>query len=286
MDGDRRTIPERRRLFMTLMVRYAIAILCVALIFGAGCSSYKAELENAKTQIVKLKAEGDRLTEQVSKLQLQKNKLVREVKELRAELAKLEAKAVQAEKAKTRLAKERDSLDKKNEKLQAESKALGKQVADLKKKNEELDSRVKRLETARAGTDSPEAIARQPEPTVSPAETKVLAESRAALKTQRERPAGQPRTACDAIIDFMRKAQGIVRQSKGEERARVLQKLKDEYEKQIAGAPKGAWKSALEWVTELSRAWDKTGGDSVYLLLRTRNQVLKACNMKPEEVGF
>ena len=47
---------------MTLMVRYAIAILCVALIFGAGCSSYKAELENAQTEIVKLKASKLELT--------------------------------------------------------------------------------------------------------------------------------------------------------------------------------------------------------------------------------
>lgn len=271
---------------MTRIARYAIAVLCLALVFGAGCSRYQAELEQAKKEIVKLKAERDRLSEEVSKLQSEKNKLSRELTELKTGYETLEAKAVRAEKAKKRLTKERDSLAKKNEQLQAESKALGKQLADLKKKNEELDDRVKRSEVARTGTASPEAIARESVPLVPRAEKKVLAESRERLSPLRERPPEQPRTACDAIIDFMRKCQGIVRRSKGEERERLLQKLKDQYEKHVSNAPAGAWKSALEWAKELSKAWDKTGGDFVFVLLKKRNQVLKACNKTPEEAGF
>jgi myosin heavy subunit len=265
---------------MKLTARYAIPILCVALLFGAGCSRYKADLENAKAEIVKLKAERDRLSTQVSNLQADKSKLSSELKELQTMSAKLEAKALQAEQAKRRLAKEKDSLEKK-------SNALGKRVADLKKKNEELDRKVKKLEAASTTGAAPEAMARQPVPTMSPAERKVLEESRGDLGISGRKPAEKPRTPCAAVIEFMQKAQGIIRQSKGEQRARVLQQLQGKYEKLVSGAPKEAWKSALVWVKELSRAWDKTGGgDSVYLLLRLRNQVLKACKLKPEQAGF
>jgi hypothetical protein len=272
-------IPERRRLFMTLMVRSAITVLCVALLFAAGCSSYKADLENAKAEIVKLKAERDRLTAQVSKVQDEKTKLAGELKELQKGCVKLEARAVQAEKAKSRLTKEKDSVEKK-------SRELRREVADLKKKNEELDRKLKR-ESALTPVAPPETMARRAPPMASPAEKRVLAESKAPLGPPRESPPGQSRTPCDSIIEFMQKTQGVIRQFKGEQRASLLKKLKDEYEKQASGAPKRAWKSALEWAGELSKAWDKTGGgDFVYVLLTKRNEVLKACNKKPEEAGF
>ena len=84
----------------------------------------------------------------------------------------------------------------------------------------------------------------------------------------------------------MQTSEKVIRSYKGDERNKLLDKVKTDYAEKLKGAPRKAIDSAQAWVREMSQSWDKPHDDTVLLLLKHEKSVLKACGKIDSDGGF
>jgi len=226
-------------------------------------------LESAKQQIEKLNSESQRLNEALNNLQKERDRLSGELKDLSEKDAALVKDLALLQKEKTALSGENDDLKKRNAAMQGELATLKKDRSDLSKEVDELNKRLS--EWQRPGKETRPDLT---ETTRLPGPKEEIGKPAKGL------------SPCDAVIEFMKTSEKIVRQFKGEERKKMLQEVERNYADRIGKAPEKALREAKSWVSEMDSSWDKPGGDTVYNLIVKRNSVLEACKKKPEEAGF
>lgn len=262
LDGLHKNLHLRSSSFSTC---FCVAlIVSVSLLMVSGCSRYKEELEGAKGQIEKLNAEVKKLTAEVTRLNQEKSRLGNE------------SKALSEKKA--RMQRELDHLTKSHEALSAENK-------EMKKKMNMADDNIASLkqEKARLGEELADLKKRSPDVVQSP-RAPVTTPGKVASQSPKQRQV----TPCDAVIDFMKVSNGIIKQRSGAERTNMLEQVRQEYEPKMKGAPEKAIKAAQDWVKEGSkfRGTSKSDDDALFRLIRLRNAALKACGKTPEEAGI
>jgi len=252
---------------ISLLAKLLLVSLAVMLCFG--CGRCKQDLETAKQQIDRLNAEVQKSNEVAAGIEKEKIQLRDELKTVSDKSAAAQNDLAEMKKARSSLEEQNAKLKKTNTELQDESNTLKRQKTDLEQQMEELKKRL---------PESP--------PLGRPSE--ILPGG-----SDQGRPAGGPAlrphenlSPCDAVVEFMKKSEGIVRQNRGDERKKLLAGVKEEYAPIMARAPAKAVKAAEAWVNELTSSWDQPGGDMVYRLLVKRNAVLDACGKKPQDAGF
>jgi uncharacterized phage infection (PIP) family protein YhgE len=246
-----------------------LCLVCLAVIVMAGCGKQKEELESAKQQIERLSAETKNLTESFAGLGKEKERLNDSMTLLSEKNAALEREVAALEKAKA-------SVDRENRKLKDEAEQARKEVASLKQQKIDLE---RETETLKKGAGTSLTPLKEPETGVTEDVSKPGAQQSASKPPQAASP-------CDAVLQYMKKSQAIVRQYKGEERAKLLQQVKEEFSSLMRGAPEKAIKAADLWVNEVVRVWDNPREDSAFILLSNKKRVLESCHKTPEEAGF
>ena len=246
-----------------------LCLVTLAVVAVSGCGTYKEELESAKQQIQLLTQETQSLKNNFARLEEEKNKLNEEMKILTEKDKVLRDQVAALEKAKASLAGELDTANKKMEATQREFESLKKQKKDLESEVEKLKKTPPPppplpKESERPSTGAP-AISTPPQSVSSPQQTM---------------------SPCDALIQYMKKCQAIIRQFKAEERTQKLTQVKQEFAPRMQGAPEKALKAAENWVEEVIRVWDDPREDSAFIILSNKDVVLKSCNKTPEEAGF
>jgi hypothetical protein len=235
-------------------------MLSVLLLAVAGCG--KKELEDAKQQINNLTAENQKLTELSASLDKDKNRLNEQVKTLSDKNSRMQRELDE-------LNKSRATLSDENKKLKDKFTAIEAELASLKREKshqtQEVEDLKKRLNDLAPPSKAPAPIPGEIGPQGS-----------------------QPKelSPCDAIIEFMKVSEQVVRQQKGNERARSLDQVHKQYSPRMKGAPQKAIKAAEDWVKEGTKFWDQSPDDAVFRLLKLRNTVLEACGKSPDSAGF
>lgn len=254
----------RRAHFLT---RYLLVSLTMMLCFG--CGNYREELESAKLQVDRLSSENRKMAEAAAGLEQEKMRLSDEVKQQSGKSDALRTELAALKKAKASTDDENSQLKRKIAELQNEITSLKLQKADLERERDEL----KKINTGPVQEGSSRGKEQAGAGVPAPA-------NRAETKPS------ECLTPCDAVVAFMKRSEGIIRNNTGEQRRKLLEQVKRDMGEAMRGAPEKAVKAANSWVNELSRGWDKPGEDIVFKLLNKRNTVLDACGKKPEEAGF
>jgi hypothetical protein len=253
------TADSSRKIHQRLAPQYAyfscwVLVATVSLFVLSGCGTYKEELASAKQQIEKQDLEIKKLAEQGTRLKEETSRLNESSKALSDKNTRMQRDLDDLNRAKATCSAENEEIKKKNKLAEDEIAALRKEKATLIKEIEELKKRV--ADTVPSATP-PAAVPTQG----SPLGTKQLKEA----------------SPCEAVFAFMNASEGIIRQQKGEERTKSLEKMSLQYAPKMKGAPEKAIKAAGDWVKEFSKSWDKTDADSVFRLVQLRNIVSKAC---------
>jgi chromosome segregation ATPase len=244
--------------------------VCLAVILVSGCGRYKQELETAKQQVVNLAAENKKLTDLSASLNQEKGRLNDQIKDLSDKYAKAQRELDDANKAKTDLSNE-------NSKLKQQDAAMKEEIASLKTERDDLSIEAKELKQRLS-----EAL--------ELAGPSLSVPARIALERSANQMAPDSRktlSACDAVIEFMKRSESVIKRNKGQERAELLRQVKQQYSSLMRDAPERATKAAQDWVNEGPKFWDESSdNDSVFRLLQLRNIVLDACGKTPSKAGF
>jgi len=242
--------------------------MCLCSVVLSGCGNYKQELQTAKQEIDRISTENKTLLQTVSRLQQEKSGLTDEISRLRDANQALTSEN-------ERLTKDRSKVARQNAELESASKALEKDLASLKQQKAELQRQVEELKQAvsvSAERERPSTAEAMPPP---------------GSGLVRPSPEQQAKLGpCDFLIEYMKKVESIFRRATGDERAKLIENLRKEYESRISGAPKKARIAAEAWTSEMTRSWDKPRDDSVSLLIEKRNAVLKSCDKDATQAGF
>ncbi len=235
-------------------------ILTVLLLAISGCG--RKELEDAKQQINNLTAENKKLAELSASLDKDK-------KSLNAEIKTLSEKNSQMQRQLDDLNRSKAVLMDENKKLKDKFTIMEEELASLKRDKahhaEEIEEYKRRLSELAPMSKSP---ARSPGGIGPNAQT------------------AEQLSPCDAVIEFMKASEQVVRQQKGKERTKALEEVKKQYAVRMQGAPAKALKAAEDWVKEGTKFWDQSPDDAVFRLLQLRNTVLDACGKSPDTTGF
>jgi cell division protein FtsB len=237
-------------------------VLSFLLLMVSGCG-YKDELEGAKQQIEKLNFELKRLTDETSRLKQETNRLSEESKILSEKNARIQRDLDDLNKAKAALSSE-------NKELQRRNKASEEEIASLRGEKAGLIQEIEKLK---------KPVAEITPPPGSPAAVPTEVGSQSAKQQKELSP-------CDAVLAFMKASEAVVRQQKGEERAKSLRNVREQYAPKMKGAPDRAIKAAEDWVKEGVKLWDESHGEGVFRLLQLRNTVLDACGKSLTESGL
>jgi uncharacterized protein YoxC len=238
-------------------------IIVIALVMVSGCGRYKEELEGAKQQIQKLDAQVKTLTEETNRLKQEKSRLSDDLQALSDKNVRMQRQLDDLNKSKAALSAENSEIKKKNSAAEQEIASLKREKGGLSQEIEELKKRLAEL-TAPPKSPSPLPTAVGPQAAKPP----------------------EALSPCDAVLAFMKASEEIVRQQRGTERTRSLERIKQEYAPKMKGAPEKAINAAENWVKEGTNFWDKPSEDSTFRLLKLRNTVLDACGKSPDEAGF
>ena len=261
-----------------------ILLLCFCAVLVAGCGTCKEDLERAKRKIAAMTTEKQDLAAQVTQLESKKTELTEETTRLSKTNLSLSQDSARLKRSQSGLRDEVADLKRKNDEAAREASKLKGENAELKKKIEKLEKQVADL-----SKPPPKPVLPEPtKPSLEKGELKPTGEKPGAkpgLDKPMAKTTGGP-TPCDAVIQFMHKCSVAVRQLKSAERAKRLAAINKEFAGKMQGAPTTAVKEARAWVAELSKGWDKSGGDIVFELLVKRNAVLKACKKSASEAGF
>jgi cell division protein FtsB len=269
---------------MKRLIGPGILLLCFCAVLVAGCGTCKEDLERAKRKIAAMTAEKQDLTAHVTRLESKKTELTEETTKLSKSNLSLSQDTARLKRSQSALRDEMAALKRKNEEAAREASKLKGENAELKKKIEKLEKQVADL-----SKPPPKRVVPEPmKPSPGKGELKPTGEKPGA-KPGLDRPMAKTTagaTPCDAVIQFMHKCSAAVRQLRGPERTKRVAAIRKEYAEKMKGAPATAVKQAEAWVAELSKGWDKSGGDIVFQLLVKRNAVLKACQKTASEAGF
>jgi hypothetical protein len=246
-----------------------LGIVIIAVIALSGCGKLQQDLDTAKKQIETLTVETKGMAEKLAKLGEDRTRLNDEMKLLTEKNEVLRSQVAALEKAKAAVATELDTVKKSNEEALAEVESLKRQKADL----------TTEMETLKKLAAPPSAMPLEPKERVQ--ETAALPDAEKGAP-----PAHAALTPCNALLQYMKESQAIVRRYKGEERSTRLGQLKHRLAQQMSEAPEKAVKAAENWVAEVIRVWDDPRDDSAFILLSNKGAVLEACHMTPEEAGF
>jgi uncharacterized phage infection (PIP) family protein YhgE len=241
--------------------RWCAVFFLVVGLLSSGCV-YKEDLEKVELRLSQVTNENKVLSDQITNLQQEKTRLTDEVtqgkkgiEDLTIEIDKLKRVNTSLEQGAQKLGQELETSKRENVKITTELKNSAKEIEELKKQIEEVPTRVSEQPVQR---DSTQTIGKPTENL----------------------------TPCDFLLEFMRTSEQVIRANKGDERNKLLEKLKSDYVEKWNGAPKKAIDSAQAWVKEVSKSWDKHHDDTVFLLLKHKNSVLKACGKDDSEAGF
>lgn len=241
--------------------RWCAVFFLLAGVLTSGCS-YKGDLEKAEVRISQVTSENKELSDQITGLRQEKTRLTDEVdqskkqlEELKIEIDKLKQVNTALEQDAKKLGNDYETSQQENMKLTTELKSTAKEIEALKKQIAGVPTKGSEQPFQR---DSAQTIAK-------PSENL---------------------TPCDSVLEFMRRSEQVIRSYKGDERNKLLDKVKSDYAEKWKGAPKTAIDSAQAWVKEMSQSWDKNHEGTVFLLLKHRNSVLKACGKDSSDTGF
>jgi chromosome segregation ATPase len=230
-------------------------------VLTSGCS-YKGDLEKAELRISQVTSENKELSDQITGLRQDKTRLTdevaqgkKEIEDLKIQIDKLKRVSTALEQNARKLGDDYETSKRENIKLTTELKSTAKEIEELKKRIAEIPTKESEKPFQR---DSAQTIAK-------PSENL---------------------TPCDSVLEFMRRSEQVIRSYKGDERNKLLDKVKSDYAEKWKGAPKTAIDSAQAWVKEMSQSWDKNHEGTVFLLLKHRNSVLKACGKDSSGTGF
>jgi hypothetical protein len=241
------------------LLRLAV-ILTIFLLMVSGCG--RKELEDAKQQINNLTAENKKLTELSASLDNDKNRLNQELKTLSDKTSRMQRELDELNKSRATLSDENKKLKEKSGATEDELASLKREKTSQTREIEDLKKRVAELSPA------PKA------PALIPGEI-----GSEASKAKELSP-------CDAVIEFMKTSEQVVKQQKGAERARSLEQVEKQYAPRMRGASPKAIKAAQDWVKEGAKFWDESPDDAVFRMLQLRNTVLEACGKSPDSAGF
>ncbi len=251
------------------IVAARLCLVCLAVIVMSGCGRQKEELESAKQQIERLTAETKSLTESFASLDKEKARLNESMTLLSEKNAALAREVAALEKTKA-------SVEKDNRTLKASNEEALKEVASLKQQNSDLS---REMETLKKSVATSPTLPAQPERQITESTSKTGVGEIASTPPQAMSP-------CDAVLQYMKESQAIVRQYKGKERSKMLKQIRQRFSSQMRGAPEKAIKAADLWVKEVVRVWDNPREDSAFILLSNKSVVLESCHKTPEEAGF
>jgi myosin heavy subunit len=241
------------------LLRLAV-IFTISLLMVSGCG--RKELEDAKQQINNLTAENKKLTELSASLDNDKNRLNQELKTLSDKNSRMQRELDE-------LNKSRATLSDENKKLKEKNSAIEQEIASLKSEKSHQAQEIEGLKKRVAELAPP-----QKAPALIPSE----------IGPQSSKP--KELSPCDAVIEFMKTSEQVVRQQRGAERSRSLEQVKKQYNPRMQGAPAKAIKAAENWVKEGAKFWDESPDDAVLRMLELRNTVLDACGKSPDSAGF
>ena len=237
-----------------------VIMLTILLLMVSGCG--RKELEDAKQQINNLTAENKKLTDLSAALDKDKKRLNEQLKSLSEKNSQMQRQLSDLNKSKAALSDENKKLKEKSASIEKELESLKREKSHQAEEIEALKKRVAEL------APLPKT------PAIIPGE----------IGPQGSKP--KELSPCDAIIEFMKASEQVVRQQRGAERARSLEQVQKQYSPRMKGAPPKAIKAAEDWVKEGTKFWDESPDDAVFRLLKLRDTVLKACGKSPDSVGF
>lgn len=243
------------------IARCCAVFFLVAGLLTSGCV-YKEDLEKSEKRLSQVTSENKELSDQITGLRQDKTRLTdevaqskKEIEDLKIEIDKLKRVNTTLEQEAKRLGQDFETSKRENIKIATELKNSAKEIEDLKKQIPEVPTKGSEQPKLRG---SAQAI---PKPT-------------------------ENLTPCDSVLEFMRTSEQVIRSYTGDERNKLLDKVKSDYAEKWNGAPKKAIDSAQAWVKEVSKSWDKHHDGTVFLLLKHKNSVLKACGKDASEAGL
>ncbi|MGO8821521.1 MAG: hypothetical protein ACLQT6_18670 [Desulfomonilaceae bacterium] len=242
------------------MARNLIFLMCLSLAMLTGCGTDKKNLEKAKTEISDLTAKNQKLSDAYGALVTEKSALTQEVAQLKDQNL---AKVTELDQLKKNLSE----LLQKNEALEKKADQTSAAVAQLKKQKDELTSKI--VELNKKATPNPDHVNKFGDPDKQ-------------AQTKQETSLNP----CDALIEYMKHGQSIIKSYKGEERKSKLEQARASLAAKMTDAPAAGRKAAMEWVKELNRSWDRHQDDATPRLVRLKNAALKACGKTAAEAGF
>ncbi len=245
-----------------------LCVMVLSLAMLTACGTCKQDLEDAKTQISDLTAKNQKLVEISERAETEKslvtkelalakdryNSLTAELEKLKKDFKEISLRNSDLEKQRKIMEAEVDKITKSNHDLKTELINLKKQVANNQEQQAKIESTGEPQGITRVGSTGTES--------------------------------GRAMDPCDSVVEYMKKSAEIIKNHKGSDRRFKLKELRAAYDSRMKGAPKPAIKASAEWVKELSKSWDKHDDNSVYRMLKLRNEALKACDRTPEQAGF
>jgi DNA repair exonuclease SbcCD ATPase subunit len=252
---------RRHHIALLSFSRWCVVFFLVAGLLTSGCV-YKKDLEKAELQLSQVTNENKVISDQITGLRQEKIKLTDEVALSKKESEDLKIKI--------------DTLKRLNTEFEQDAKKLGQDLETSKRENIKLTTELK--STAKEIEELKKRIADLP---TNRSEQPFQRGSAQAIAKPTENL-----TPCDSVLEFMRTSEQVIRSYKGDERHKLLDKVKSDYAEKWNGAPKKAIDSAQAWVKEMSKSWDKHHEGTVFLLLKHKNSVLKACGKDDSQAGF
>lgn len=242
------------------MTKKLIIVMCLSLAVLTGCETDKKNLEKAKVQISELTIQNQQLSNVKATLETEKATLTEELGQLKNQNGTLSAQVDE-------LRKNLSELFQKNEVLQKKADQTSAEVVQLKKQKDELKSKIAELN--KKVTPNPDHVNKFGE-TDKQAQTK-------------QQTSLSP---CEALVEYMKQGQSIIKGYKGEERKSKLEEARASLAAKMNDAPLAGKKAAIEWVKELNRSWDRHQDDGTPRLVRLKDAALKACGKTAAEAGF
>jgi len=243
-------------------------LVCLAVVLATGCGNYKEKFQEAQQSIDKLTSDNKALAETVASLTKEKTSLKEKLDSAEKKGADLEGQTASLKKAKKELSETNVELQAKQNEARKEMATLSREKTELLEENERLKKQVASTAATRTGERPVKETLSGPRP------SEAVTKPSAGL------------SPCDAVLEYMRKSEQVVRRHHGEERTKLLAQIRQEYTPKMQGAPEKALIASTAWVDELAKSWDKPGDKTVLNLLLNRNEVLRACNKTPADAGF
>ncbi len=262
-----------------------VVFICSLVITIGGCGDLKERLEGAETEVIKLTNENTVLKQKMESLESKIQRTTDEINQLESQCADLRSASEKLKAKNKKILAKYVNLEKSREKLKTE-------LEDSKERNKELNETIEALRLKISAPESEEIRPKDQEmesTTTAPQERSEETYSQAGDQTKtepKEIAQDESPTPCDMVINFMKSSSRAIRDLKGDERAKELERIAADYDPKMEGAPQEAIDAAKKWVINVSKTWDKGSSEGIFRTLDLRNKALKACGISPENAGF